>query len=210
MNNSFVEKVFKWFSIGLFVTFAVAYLVSITPSLVAVVYNSYIIICLLEVVLAIVLGVRIYKMSDSTAKILYLGYTALTGLTFSSIFIVYEITSIIWVFLATAITFALFSFIGKRVNINLRSFGIFLLIALLSVVILEFINLFILSNTLDIVLCFCSLIIFVCYIAYDVNKICRMSMGEEEKYAVIGAFDLYLDFINVFVDLLRLFGREKD
>ena len=93
MNNEFLSKVFKWFGLGLLVTFLVAYAVSINESLLQLIFSSgaTIIIVILELVCAIWLSVRIHKMQTSTATMLYLGYTALTGLTFSSIFILYEV-----------------------------------------------------------------------------------------------------------------------
>lgn len=211
MNSEFVSKIFKWFGLGLLVTFLVAYVVSINESMLMFIFSGYtpIIIFILEIVCAIWLSARIYKMSTTTATVLYLGYTGLTGLTFSSIFIAYEMSSIIWVFLATAIIFGVFAFIGKVTKINLNNLGIFLLVGLLSIIILEIINIFLMNNTLDLMLCIISIIIFIGYVAYDMQKISKIST-DNDNIAIIGAFNLYLDFINIFIELLRLFGRERD
>lgn len=211
MDNEIVSKVFKWFGIGLLVTFLVAYLVSMSESMLVFIFSGYtfLIIAILEIVCAIWLSARIYNMSTSTATVLYIGYTALTGLTFSSIFIAYDINSISWVFLATAIIFGLFAFIGKVTKINLNNLGIFLLVGLLSVIVLEIINIFLMNNTLDLMLCIISIIIFTCYVAYDMQKISKIATNDENM-AIIGAFNLYLDFINIFIELLRLFGKNRD
>lgn len=213
MNNEFITKVFKWFGIGLLTTFLVAYVISINTSALMFIFSGYnpLIISILEIACAIWLQVRIYKISTTTATALYIGYTALTGLTFSSIFIAYELESIIWIFLATAIIFGIFSFIGKTTKINLNNFGIFLLVGLFSIIILEIINIFLMNSTIDIVLCIVTIIIFIGYVAYDMQKITRISnTTNNENIAIIGAFNLYLDFINIFIELLRLFGRNRD
>lgn len=211
MNNEFLSKVFKWFGLGLLVTFLVAYAVSINESLLQLIFSSgaTIIIVILELVCAIWLSVRIHKMQTSTATMLYLGYTALTGLTFSSIFILYELESIIWIFLATAILFGILSLIGAKTKINLSGLGVFLIIGLLAIIIISIINMFLLNNTIDLALCIISIVIFMGYVAYDVQKICRINTNND-NIAIIAAFDIYLDFINIFIRLLQLFGKNRD
>lgn len=210
MKNEFLSKVFKWFGLGLLITFIVSYLVSNNLMLLSLIFNGYgyIIILILEIVLAIWLTTRIRKMDSKLTKILYIGYTALTGLTFSSIFIIYEITSIIWIFLVSAIIFFVFAMIGKNEKIDLSKFGIYLFIGLIGIILLNIINIFIMNNTLDIILCVIGLIIFIAYVAYDINKIIKY-YDDTDNMAVIGAFELYLDFINIFIKLLRLFGKER-
>jgi FtsH-binding integral membrane protein len=212
MNNEFVSKVFKWFGIGLLVTFLVAYVVSINENLLAFVFSGYIplVIVVLELVCAIWLSARINNMSREMATSLYLGYTALTGLTFSSIFVAYNMESIIWIFLVTAIIFGIFALIGKNIKINLDGIGIFLVIGLFGVILLEIINMFIMNNVLDMSLCIISIIIFIGYVAYDMQKISRIYNTNDENLAIIAAFNIYLDFINIFIELLRLFGKDRD
>lgn len=210
MKNNFLSKVFSWFGIGLLITFIVAYFTSTNLTLLSLVFGGgYWIIIILELVLAMWLGAGIRKMSSSLAKGLYIGYSALTGLTFSSIFIVYEIESIIWIFLASALIFIIFAMIGKRAEIDLSRYGIYLFILLLGSILLEVINIFVMNQTLDMILCVVVLGIFVAYIAYDIQKILNR-YEQTENMAIFGAFDLYLDFINIFIRLLRLFGKERD
>ena len=211
MKNEFLSKVFRWFGLGLLVTFLVAYYVSTNINLLSLIFSGsgYMIIILLELGLAVWLSTRIRKMQSETAKALYLGYSALTGLTLSSVFIVYELTSIIWIFLASALVFGIFSLLGKSEKIDLSHYGVYLFIALLGAIILEIINIFLMNQTLDIILCVFVLGIFVAYVAYVIQKILRY-YEETDNMAVIGAFDLYLDFINIFLRLLRLFGKERN
>ena len=217
MYNEIFSKVFRWLFIGLLVTFGVAYL-----TLVNVINNynlavrlfsggTYWLIAIAEVVIALILGVRIYKMKGSTAKVLYLLYCALTGLTFSTIFIAYELSSIIYVFLATAIILGIFSYFGKNTKIDLTKFGTYLMIALFEIIICALINMFVGGSTFAIIICSISILVFMGFTAYDVQKILSLQgVIEEDNLAIYGALQLYLDFINLFLDILRLFGNSRD
>lgn len=211
MNNNILSKVYKWFGLGLFVTFLTAYIVSTNNTLIKLVFTNptTIIIIIIELALAIILPLRIRKMNENTAIILYFGYTFLTGLTFSSIFIIYQLTSIIWIFLVTSILFLILAIIGNKTKMNLNKLGVFLLILLLSVILLEIINVLIMNNTLDLILCIVSLLIFMGYVFYDVNKI-SYYYEDDDKIAILGAFEIYLDFINLFIRLIQLFGKRRD
>ena len=209
MKNDILSKVFKWFGLGLLVTFITAFFTSTNLVLLKFMVSSYTIIIILEIVLAIWLTTRIRKMDSGLTKILYFAYTILTGLTISGIFIVYDITSIIFVFLATSLIFLIFSILGKRSKVDLRKLGTYLMVGLLSIIIIMIINMFVMNNTLDLFLCAISVIIFIGYIYYDVNKIVNY-FDDTDNMAIVGAFQLYLDFINIFLDLLRLFGKERN
>lgn len=209
--NNLLTKVFRWFGLGLLVTFITAYFTSTNVTMLSLIFGTpaYIIIMISEIVVAIFLTTRIRKMESTLTKILYIGYSILTGLTFSSIFIVYKMESIIFVFLATSLIFLVFSIIGKNTKINLSKMGTYLLIALLSIVILGIINAFIMNNTLDMFLCSIGIIVFTLYVSYDVNRIVNY-YDDTENMAIVGAFQLYLDFINIFIKLLRLLGKNRD
>ena len=105
--------------------------------------------------------------------------------------------------------FLVFSIIGKNTKINLSKLGTYLFIALLSIVILEVINIFIMNNTLDMLLCSIGIIVFTFYVSYDVNRIVNY-FDDTDNMAIVGAFQLYLDFINIFIKLLRLLGKNRD
>lgn len=218
MDNEIFSKIFRWLFVGLLVTFGIAYITLVNVmnnyNLAVKLFSggTYWLIAIAEVVIALILGVRIYKMKGSTAKVLYLLYCALTGLTFSTIFIAYQLTSIIYVFLATAIILGIFSYFGKSTKIDLTKFGTYLFMSLIGIIILEIINIFWLNSTLNMILCIVSLVVFMMYIAYDIQKVKLLSsMGvPEENLAIMGAFRLYLDFINIFIRLLQLFGDRRD
>lgn len=212
MRNELTCKIFKYLGLGLLTTFLVGYFSSINMT-VASLLNNFIVLLILvasELIIAFTLAIKIKDMSNNTAVILYFSYAILTGLTLSSIFIVYEITSIIYVFLASAIIFIIFAFIGKNINIDLSKLGTFLFIGLLSIIILEIINIFLLSRNLNMVLSTITLFVFTLYIAYDINySIKLIKYTDSDNVGVLGAFQLYLDFINIFIRLLNLFGKRK-
>ena len=213
MNNKIYSKVFMWMFIGLLVTFLTGIYTSTNVDALEVIFNKsgYWILLIVELGLAIFLSARIHKMSPITANICYLLYTFFTGLTFSSIFIVYKIESIMLVFLVTAILFLIFAIIGKTTKVDLTKIGTILLMALLGIIICTIINIFLQNSTFDMILSGISVLIFLGFIAYDIQKIKRLDgWVNEENLAVIGAFELYLDFINIFLDLLNLFGNSKD
>lgn len=213
-NNSFYSKVFGWLFAGLLITFVSAYVVSNNNAILAAIFSSsaYWIIFIAQIGICIFLSARINKMQPMTAKICYCAYALLTGVTFSTLFVAFAMDSIIYVFLATAVVFGIFALIGQRTKLNLASWGTFLLVALLSLIVLEVINIFMMNSTVDMVLCILGIVIFVGYVAYDMQKIKALSEANigNDNYAILGAFELYLDFINLFIRLLQLFGKERD
>lgn len=214
MNFSdILKKVFLWMTVGLLITFATGYVVSVNPNMIERIFSSsiYIILAIIELALVIILSARITKMNTTTARVLFILYSFVTGLTFSSIFIVYEISSIIYVFLITAIIFGILSLIGYSTNIDLTKFGTYLMIALIAVLLSTIINIFVGNGTFEIIICMISVLVFLGFTAYDIQRIKRLSnYYDEDSIAIIGALELYLDFINIFLDLLRLFAKNDD
>ena len=212
-SKKIYSKIFLWLFIGLMVTFGVGYYVQNNEPIINSLFvdGRYLFVWLLEVVLAIVLSLRIHKLSGPVAIVLYLLYTALTGLTFSTIFIAYKLTSIIFIFGITSIIVLVFGIVGYVTKIDLSKLGIFLMMGIFGIIILSVISIFVESVALNYTLILISLIIFVIYIAYDIQMIKRRlySAKDETSLAIYGAFQLYLDFINIFIDLLSLFGKEK-
>lgn len=212
-ENKIFSKVFFWMFIGLAITFGVGYYASLNEVMLYNVFSKYYIFLIIaELVVVIVLSARIRKMQPTTAKILFCIYSFITGLTFSSIFVVYELTSIIYVFGITALIMLIFAAIGYYTNIDLTKIGIYLFMALLGIIICSIINMFVGSETFDLTLTIICLLVFIIYIAYDVQVIKRNSymIENEENAAIYGALQLYLDFINIFLRLLELFGKNKD
>ena len=212
MKNEIYSKIFMWMFVGLALTFGIAYYTSTNVDALSMIFGKgmYIVFAIVEIVLAIYLGVRITKMSPTTAKFCYLLYACLTGLTFSSIFVAYKIASIVFVFGITAVLFLIFALIGKYTKINLAKLGTYLFMMLIGVIICSIINVFLQSEGFNLGITIVSLLVFLGYIAFDIQKIKRLEdVVPEENLAILGAFELYLDFINVFIDLLRLFGDSK-
>lgn len=207
-------KVFLWMFVGLMLTFGVAYYISTQPTI----YNNlfsgskYFIIWIIEIVVVVVLSARINKLSIMSARILFLLYSFITGLTVSSIFIVYSIGSIIYVFLIAAILFLLFGLIGYFTKLDLSKLGSILLMALIGCLICVIINIFVNSEVFNLGITIVMVLDFLGYIAYDMQVIKRnhYNIEDEDKLAIIGALELYLDFINLFLRLLSLLGKSKD
>ena len=212
-SNKIFSKVFFWMFVGLAITFGVGYYVSLNENMLFNVFSKYYwILIIAELVVVIFLSARIRHMQPMTAKILFCAYSFLTGLTFSSIFVLYNIMSIIYVFAITSVLFLMFALIGYFTKIDLTKLGVYLFMALLGIIICSIINMFVGSETFDLGITVICLIIFIIYIAYDIQVIKRnmYSISEEDNLAIYGALQLYLDFINIFLRLLRLFGNSRD
>ena len=212
-NTQVYPKMFTWLFIGLLITFASGYSLTLNEQLMIQVLALGILpIAIIEIVIALVLGIRLAKMHPLTMKILYVIYSILTGVTFSVIFVAFEVSSLISIFIITAIIFALLAFYGYTTKRDLTKIGTIALIALLAIIIAGILNIFIFKSTMfDTVLTMLGVLIFIAYIAYDVNKVKQLMLAiGEEKAAVYGAFQLYLDFINLFIRLLELFGKRRD
>ena len=210
-NNKIFGKVFMWMFIGLLVTFLTVYVVSVNDNMLYNIFSgvTYFLLIIIELVLVIFLSARIKKMQVTTARIVFILYSFVTGLTFGSIFVVFELTSIILVFLIAASLFGLFALIGYFTKLDLTKLGTILLMMLLGVVICVIVNMFLNNSTFDLVISCISIIVFLGFTAYDIQKIKLLAyeFEEEGKVAIIGALELYLDFINIFLDLLRIFGN---
>lgn len=213
LDNKILSKVFMWMALGLAITFGVGYYVSLNANMLYNIFSKfYWFIVIAEFVVVIVLSARIRKMKSETAKIMFCLYSFLTGLTFSSIFVVYEITSIVYVFGITSILLLLFSLIGSYTKLDLSKISTYLFMALLGIVICSIVNMFIKSEMFDLGLCIIGVVVFVIYIAYDIQVVKRNLYGIEnqDNLAIYGALNLYLDFINIFIKLLKIFGKNRD
>ena len=211
-----LSKAFGWLSLGLLLTFVTAFVTTLNKSLMMIIFGSlngysYLIFLAVELLLVILFQARITKMSPLTAKIMFLFYYMFTGLTLAGIFVVYTLTSIIYVFLATSICFGAFALIGKYTKTDLSKWGVYLFFALIAIIILEIINIFVMNNTLNMILCIVGVLLFCAYTAYDVQRALDKSfMVDQENKGIYCAFQLFIDFINLFLDLLRLFGNKRD
>ena len=206
------SKIFGWMFVGLLVTFLTGYVVSNSYDILLLVAQvPFIVYAIIEIGLVIFFSLKIRTMSSTTAKICFLLYSFVTGLTFSFLFLVYELYSLIFVFGVTAVLFGIFALIGHFTNIDLSKFSTFLFMGLLAIVICSLINMFIGNETFDLILTIIGIVIFLGYTAYDIQKVkYNLDTFPQDNLAIFGALELYLDFINLFLKLLSLFGKRKD
>lgn len=212
MENKVYSKMFGWLFIGLIITFVSGYCLALNDVLLSSVLSIGIIpIIVIELVIAVLMGFRIKKMNPITAKICYILYSIVTGITFSTIFLVFQMTSIIMVFLVTALSFGLLAAYGYYTKRDVTKISNMLFVALLAIIIISIVNIFLRNSSIEIGISIISVIIFMGYVIYDMNNIkYLLNTLDEDKAAVYGAFQLYLDFINIFIRLLELFGKRND
>ena len=217
-QNTFVSKVFGWMAGGLLLTAIVALAVANTPSLTRAIYgNPAVLIGLIigELVLVVVLSAAINRMSAGLATALFLLYAAVNGVVLSFIFLLYTRASITTTFFVSAGTFGAMSLYGYYTKRDLTSIGSLCFMALIGLIIGSVVNLFWANEMLYWLITYAGILIFVGLTAYDAQKIKRMglSIGGDgqlaRKAAVLGALAIYLDFINLFLLLLRLLGRRR-
>lgn len=215
MENKVMPKVFGWMFIGLLITFLTGIVVFKSPNMMFTVFTTgwFWGIIVVEFLLVIFLSARITKMKPLTAKIAFILYSFVSGLTFSSIFATYELTSIMWVFFVAAAIFGLFAVIGSVTKQDLTKMGSLLLMALIGVLICVVINIFFNNDTFDLIISIITILVFIGFTAYDIQKIKRLGEAnfiEEDNLAIYGALELYLDFINIFLELLNLMGKSDN
>lgn len=175
--------------------------------------GSYWLLAIAEIVVVLVFSLAFRKLSPTVVTILYFAYAFLNGFTLSIIFVAYDLTSIAYAFAGTAALFGVLAFIGYKTKRDISKLGTILGVALLIGLVLSIINIFLGNTMFDIILDWAILFIFFGLTIYDMNKIKLMQeegICEDEKLYVYGAMELYLDFINIFLRILSLFGRNKD
>jgi Integral membrane protein, interacts with FtsH len=214
-----MRKVYLWMSLALVITGFTAYYVATTPALIGAIITNQILfwgLVIGELALVFGLSAAINKLSLTTATLMFVIYAVINGLTLSFIFLVYTASSITSVFFITAGTFAVMAFFGYFTKTDLSSLGKILMMALIGIIIATIVNIFTKSEGLALILNYLGVLVFVGLTAYDSQKIKQMLMmapdtGEAaQKVALLGALSLYLDFINLFLYLLRIFGSRRD
>ena len=215
MNNKLLTKVFGWMVLGLLVTFGTGFLVSHNENILINVLSGpgLLGIFIMEIAIVLFLSFRISKMSPGVAKASFILYSFVNGLFFSTYFVEFDVASLIFVFLVTAIVFAIFAALGIVTKMDLSKLSIYLFMGLIGIIICGIINIFIGSSTVDFVLSIIGIILFVGYTAYDVKVIMntdKFDLLPEDNLAIYGALQLYLDFINLFIRLIGIFGKSRD
>jgi FtsH-binding integral membrane protein len=219
--NSFVRSVYNWMAIGLGLTGVVAYGVANSPGVTEVIFGSQLIffgLIIAQLAMVFMISARIQRMQASTATMLFIVYSALNGATLSSIFLAYTQSSITSTFFICAATFTACSVYGWTTRRDLTTMGGFLTMGLIGIVIASVVNMFFQSGAVSTIVSYVGVLVFVGLTAYDTQEIKNMALsqpadidaGAVRKGAILGALKLYLDFINLFLMLLRIFGGRRD
>jgi FtsH-binding integral membrane protein len=216
--SRFFNAVYAWMAAGLALTAVVAWFVSTRPDLMQTIFRGPVLIILVLVELALVYTVSaaINKIGTGAATALFMLYAALNGLTLSAIFIVYAHATLAAAFIVTAGTFGVCSLFGYVTKMDLSRFGSFLFMALIGVIIASLVNMFLRSPAFYWLITYVSVFIFVGLTAYDTQKLKMIAIQTEgapelaARLSVVGALSLYLDFINLFLLILRLMGNRRN
>ncbi len=214
--NAFISKVFGWMFIGLLLSAGVAFYVASNPNLIYTIFRNPILLIGLmlgEIVLVAFLSARITRIKYGTAVGMFLFYAALNGITLSTIFLAYTGESIVNAFAVTAVTFGVMCVYGYVTKADLTRFRSILFMGLIGLLVLSVINIFLRSSGMEWFISLLGLFVFLGLTAYDMQKLKGYYFGTEGNEAIrgnlgiIGALSLYLDFINLFLTFLRIFGR---
>ena len=219
--NDFVRSVYNWMCIGLALTGFIAFYVSSSETMIRLVFGNRLIffgIIIAELALVFSISGMVNRMSAGTATMLFVFYSALNGVTLSFIFLVYARASIVSTFFICSATFLVCSIYGWKTKKDLTSWGGFLTMGLIGIIIASLVNMFIRSSAMSMVVSYIGVIVFVGLTAYDTQKLKNMALTQPagldgavlRKGAILGALSLYLDFINLFLMLLRIFGGARD
>ena len=213
-----MRKVYVWMTMALVITGFTAYGVATSPGILQAIYSNQILfwgLVIAEFALVIGVSAAINRLSLAMATLMFVLYSVINGALLSFIFLAYTASSIATVFFITAGTFAVMAFIGYTTKTDLTSMGKILMMALIGLIIATVVNLFIKSSGFTLILSYVGVLVFVGLTAYDSQKIKQMLLqapdaGEgAQKLALLGALSLYLDFINLFLYLLRIFGKTE-
>lgn len=216
--NTFLRNVYGWMAAALALTGFVALAVTRTPGLQRAIFGNPVIffgLIIGEVVLVMVLAARVQRMSAATATAVFIGYSALNGLTLSMVFLAYTSASVAQAFFVTAGVFGVMTIYGFVTKTDLSRLGNILGMALIGFIIATVVNIFLRSEGLYWIITYAGVLIFTGLVAYDTQQIKKMALagaGDDEsgqKLAIMGALKLYLDFINLFLLLLRILGRQR-
>ena len=215
--SAFMTRVYAWMGFALLLTALTAHLVASSESAISFVFGNSIVfygLIIVQLALVIAISAAINKISSQTASLLFVIYSLLTGVTFSFIFVIYAKESIATTFFVTAGVFVLMSIYGAVTKKDLTGLGNILFMALLGLILATVVNIFWANSTLYWITTYAGVLIFVGLVAYDTQMLRKLGAQVEEgesaaKFSIIGALRLYLDFINMFLFLLRIFGRRR-
>lgn len=218
--NSFIRSVYNWMAIGLALTGFIAYYVSTNETLLRLIFGNQLIffgLIIGELALVFTISARVHKMQASTATSLFVLYSALNGATLSVIFLAYTKSSIASTFFVCAATFVAASLYGWTTKKDLSSWGSFLFMGLIGIIIASVVNMFLQNSGMAMVISYIGVLLFTGLTVYDTQYIKNMAITQPadvgaaavRKGAILGALKLYLDFINLFLMLLRIMGNRE-
>ena len=217
--KKFMTGVYSWMTIGVLITAVVALLMVKTGAVNSLLKSSmFWVVSIIELILVVFFAVRVWKMSKTTATVVYLGYSALNGITLSSIFLIYAKSSIASTFFVATIMFGAFSLYGMFAKGDLTRWSRPLMMGLFGLIIVSILNIFMKSSGLEWIISIAGVALFSILTIYDTFKLKQQYLTFNSNYdtaindnvAIFGALTLYLDFINLFLYLLRFFGGNKD
>ena len=215
-KNSFLRKVFMQMFLGLLITGGVSWYVVQSQPLISFVANYMTFIIVAELLLVLGLNFGINKISSGIAKLLFVAYSAMNGLVLSVVMLIYSPYSILYILGVTSLIFIGMTIYGLKTKEDLSSYDGFFKGGLITLVIVSLLNLFLKISILGWFISVCAVVLFTALIAYDINRIVKIfqdnNLTEEDynKFSTIGALMLYLDFVNLFLNLLRLFGKRNN
>lgn len=218
--NAFIRSVYNWMAIGLALTGFVAYYVANNEGMQRLIFGNPMVfygLIIGELAMVFYLSARVHKMQAATATALFVLYAGLNGATLSFIFLVYTKSSITSTFFVCAATFVACSIYGMVTKRDLTSMGGFLTMGLIGIIIASVVNMFVRSSGMSMIISYIGVLVFVGLTAYDTQKLKNMALtqpagleaGVVRKGAIMGALSLYLDFINLFLMLLRILGNRE-
>lgn len=214
-----MRKVYLWMTFALLITGFMAYYVATSETIMTAIFTNKVLfwgLIIAEFALVFGISAAINKLSLTTATLLFVLYSVINGATLSFLLLIYTASSVVNVFFITAGTFAAMALYGYFTKTDLMSWGKYLVMALIGLIIASVVNIFTKSSGLEMILNYVGVLIFVGLTAYDSQKIKLMMLqatdaGEgAQKMALLGALSLYLDFINLFIYLLRILGTRRD
>jgi FtsH-binding integral membrane protein len=215
--GTFLRAVYGWMCAGLAITAVTASLIAASPSLVVSIATNRPVfwgLMIAQLGIVFVLSARVQRIAPATASLLFIVYSALTGVTLSFVLLAFTGESVATTFMVTAGMFGALAMYGTVTARNLQGFGQFLFMGLIGVVLASIVGIFWHSDALQFVISFIGVIVFTGLAAYDAQRLKAMALamptGQAGSYAIVGALALYLDFINLFLFLLRFLGNRRD
>ena len=223
VSKSFISNVFSWMGIGLGITALISYLFGTSPQYMSMLINPATgvtglgwVVTFAPIAFVLIMGLGFNKLSSTALLTLFLVYSLVMGMSLSFIFLAYSMSSIFSTFLVAACMFGVMAVLGYTTKTDLTKFGSIMMMGVIGIVIASLVNFFMKSSMLELIISFAGVLIFTGLTAYDFQKLKRIGSGVEygteagNKLAIMGALSLYLDFINLFLFLLRFLGNKKE